>query len=78
MMLLLSRVNWSIAAVVIALALVALLVATSYRAWKNHQSADPFEAAWAGHVSGAGQSGEILPFPATGATNARTPSVNGK
>jgi cytoskeletal protein RodZ len=78
LMLLLSRVNWSIAAVVIALALIALLVTTSYRAWKNHQSADPLKQLGAGMYQPPAQSGEILPFPTNGPTNARSPAPNGK
>ena len=78
LMLLLSRVNWSIAAVVIALALIALLVVTSYRAWKNHQSDDPLKKLGAGMYQPAAQGGEILPFPANSATNARSAAPNGK
>jgi hypothetical protein len=77
-MLLLSRVNWSIAAVVIALALIALLVVTSYRAWKNHQSDDPLKKLGAGMYQPAAQGGGILPFPASSATNARSTAPNGK
>ncbi len=77
LMLFLSRVNWSIAAVVIALALIALLVATSYRAWKNHQSDDPLKKLGPGMYQPAVQGGETLPFPANGTTNVRT-APNGK
>lgn len=76
-MLLLSRVNWSIAAVVIVLALIALLVVTSYRAWKNHQSDDPLKKLGAGMYQPATPSGEILPFPTNFGTNGRAPG-NGK
>ena len=77
LMLLLSRVNWSIAAVVIVLALIALLVATSYRAWKNHQSDDPLKKLGAGMYQPATPGGEILPFPTNLGTNVRSP-LNGK
>ena len=76
-MLVLSRVNWSIAAVVIALALIALLVVTSYRAWKNHQSDDPLKKLGTGMYQPAAQGGETLPFPANSATNVRS-GPNGK
>ncbi len=78
LMLFLSRVNWSIAAVVIALALMALLVVTSYRAWKNHESADPLQKLGPGLYQPAVPSGELLPFPAHGATNPRPVAPNGK
>lgn len=77
LMLILSRVNWSIAAVVIALALIALLVVTSYRAWKNHQSDDPLKKLGAGMYQPATAGGEILPFPTNLNTNGRT-QANGK
>lgn len=78
LMLLLSRVNWSIAVVVIALALIALLAITSYRAWKNHQAADPLKKLGAGIYEPAVPTGEILPWPGNGATNARPLAPNGR
>jgi len=41
-MLLLSRLNWGIAGVIIAVAVVALVLNSSYRAWKNHKPSDSF------------------------------------
>jgi cytoskeleton protein RodZ len=76
-MLLLSRVNWSIAAVVVGLALIALVVVTSYRAWKNHQSDDPLKKLGAGVYEPAVPGGEVLPFPTNLGTNPRPP-LNGK
>lgn len=74
LMLLLSRVNWSIAAVVITLALIAWIGTVSYRAWKNHQSADPLKALGSGMYQPVVPAGEILPLPPLAATNGRAQS----
>ncbi len=62
-MLLLSRLNWGIAGFIIALALIALAVNSSYRAWKNHQPAGPFKKLSAGMYQPAEPAGELLPLP---------------
>lgn len=71
LMLFLSRVNWSIAAVVIVLALIALLATTSYRAWKKHKTTDPLQKLGPGMYHPPAESGEILPLPTNGNLNAR-------
>jgi cytoskeleton protein RodZ len=63
LMLLLSRLNWGIAGSVIAVAIVALVVNASYRAWKNHKPGDPLKKLGAGMYQPAEPSGEILPLP---------------
>ena len=65
-MLLLTRMNWGVIAVIIVLALLALAGSAGYRAWKNHQTADPLRKLGAGVYQPAEPGGEILPLPTNG------------
>ena len=62
-MLLLSRLNWGIAGVIIAVAVIALVLNSSYRAWKNHKPTDSLKKLGAGMYQPAEPAGEILPLP---------------
>jgi cytoskeletal protein RodZ len=64
LMLLLSR-NWTIAAVVVAIALLALGGTALYRAWQHRKTSDPLKGLGAGVYQPTGQSGETLPIPGT-------------
>jgi len=59
-MLLLTRMNWGVVAVIIAIAIIALAAGLSYRAWKNHQTADPAQEAGRAILSAGGTGREIL------------------
>ena len=63
LMLLLSRLNWGVAGIIIALALLALGANAAWRAWKNHQSSDPLKKLGTGMYQSAEPGGEILPLP---------------
>ncbi len=62
-MLLLSRLNWGIAGLIIAIAVIALVVNSSYRAWKNQKPTDSLKKLSAGMYQPADPAGEILPLP---------------
>jgi cytoskeleton protein RodZ len=66
-MLLLSRLNWGIAGLIIALAVIALVLNSSYRAWKKHQRNDPLRKLSAGLYVPAEPQGDILPLPTNAA-----------
>ena len=70
-MLILSRLNWGIAGVIIAIAVLALAGNASYRAWKNRRAADPLKKLSAGMYQPAEPVGETLPLPTN--TLRRTP-----
>jgi cytoskeletal protein RodZ len=70
LMLVLSRLNWGIAGLIIAVAVIALVLNSSYRAWKKHTPADALEELSAGMYTPPEPAGELLPLP----TNA--PSTN--
>lgn len=67
--LLLARVNWTLALVLIGLALVVLVVTSSYRAYRTHKSTDPLKNLSSGIYQPPANSGETLPLP----TNAPRP-----
>ena len=71
LMLLLSRLNWGIAGVIIALALLALGANAAWRAWKNHQSSDPLKKLGAGMYQPGEAGGEILPLPTNAGTSSK-------
>ena len=62
-MLLLSRLNWGIAATIIAIGAIALGGNASYRAWKHRKTADPLKKLSSGMYQPAESAGEILPLP---------------
>ena len=74
LMLLLSRLNWAIAVIIIALALLALGANAAWRAWKNHQSSDPLKKLGAGMYQPAEPGGEILPLPTNGNPKSQIPN----
>jgi cytoskeleton protein RodZ len=61
--LLLSRVNWSVALVIIGLGAIVLAVVSSYRAWVTHKTADPLKNLSPGMYQPPASSGETLPLP---------------
>ena len=63
LMLLLSRLNWRLASVLIGLALVILGANAIYRAWRNYKTSDPLQKLSAGMYQPAEPAGEILPLP---------------
>jgi cytoskeletal protein RodZ len=62
-MLILSRLNWGIAATIIAIAVIALAGNASYRAWKNRKTSDPLKKLSSGMYQPAEPAGETLPLP---------------
>lgn len=62
-MLLLSRLNWGIAAAVILVASLALGGNAFYHAFKNRKSSDPLKKLGSGMYQPAEPNGEILPLP---------------
>jgi cytoskeleton protein RodZ len=67
--LLLSRVNWVVALVIIGLIVIGLVGNASYRAWRNHKAADPLKNLGPGIYQPSLNAGETLPLP----TNAPRP-----
>ena len=63
LMLLLSRLNWGLAGIVIALALLALGINAGYRALKSRKASDPLKKLGSGMYQPAGKTGETLPLP---------------
>jgi cytoskeleton protein RodZ len=63
LMLLLSRLNWGIAGLIIAVAVIALVLNSSYRAWKNHRPADSLKGLGPGVYEPRTPMGDILPLP---------------
>ncbi len=63
LMLLLSRLNWGIAGILIALAVLALIGQVSYRALKNRKAADPLKKLSSGIYQPVATGGDILPLP---------------
>lgn len=62
-MLLLSRLNWGVASVLIVLALLVIGANASYRAWKNRKPSDALQGLGAGQYQPPESAGEILPLP---------------
>lgn len=67
--LLLSRVNWVVALVIVALVALAVIGNVSYRAWRSHRAADPLKNLGPGIYQPPLNTGETLPLP----TNAVRP-----
>ena len=63
LMLVLSRLNWGIAGLIIALAVIALVLNSSYRAWKNHRPADALKDLGPGIYEPPTPMGDTLPLP---------------
>jgi cytoskeletal protein RodZ len=63
LMLVLSRLNWGVAAAILAIGVIALAGNASYRAWKNRKMADPLKKLSSGMYQPAEPIGEILPLP---------------
>ena len=63
LMLVLSRLNWGVAAAILAIGVIALAGNISYRAWKNRKMADPLKALSSGMYQPAEPAGEVLPLP---------------
>jgi len=70
-MLLLSRLNWLWAGIIIAVLLLALGGNVAWQAWKNRAPSDPLKKLGAGLYQPAEPTGEMLPLPTNGAV--RTP-----
>jgi cytoskeletal protein RodZ len=62
-MLLLSRVNWLIAAALVLVVLLGFGLSSGYRAWRNHKTADPLKKLGPGMYQPPANSGETLPLP---------------
>ena len=73
-MLLLSRLNWAVAAVLVGLAVIALAANASYRAWKGHKAADPLKKLGSGLYQPGELSGETLPLPTGGNPKVQSPN----
>ena len=63
LMLVLSRLNWGVAAAIIAIGAIALAGSVSYRAWKSRKMADPLKKLSSGMYQPAEPAGETLPLP---------------
>ena len=68
LMLLLSRLNWGIAVVVIVLVAIVLGSNAAYQGWKNRKASDPLKKLGSGMYQSQ-SSGETLPLPTNIATN---------
>ncbi len=71
LMLLLSRLNWGVAVVVMTLLAIALGGNAAYHGWKNRKASDPLRKLGSGMYQPAEPGGEILPLP----TNTAGPST---
>ena len=63
LMLILSRLNWGVAAAIIAIGFVAVAGGASYRAWKTRKMTDPLQKLSSGMYQPAEPAGETLPLP---------------
>lgn len=70
-MLLLSRLNWLWAAILIGLLLLALGGSAAYQAWKNRTPSDPLKKLGSGLYQPAEPVGETLPLPTNAGGNAK-------
>ena len=68
LMLLLSRLNWGIAVIVIVLVAIVLGSNAAYQGWKNRKASDPLKKLGSGMYQSQ-SSGETLPLPTNIATN---------
>jgi len=78
LMLLLSRLNWMVAAIVIVLLAVVLGGNAAYRAWKNRTTSDPLKKLGAGMYQPAETPGELLPLPVNVGTNPKPQAPNNR
>lgn len=63
LMLLVSKVNWGIAAILIVLALVVFGGNAAIRAWRTHKTSDPLKKLSSGLYEPSLESAETLPLP---------------
>ena len=68
LMLLLSRLNWGVAVVVIVLVAIVLGSNAAYQGWKDRKASDPLKKLGSGMYQSQ-SSGESLPLPTNIATN---------
>ena len=73
LMLLLSRLNWLWAAIIIGVLLLALGGSAAWQAWKNRAPSDPLKKLGAGLYQPAEPAGEILPLPTNGGARTQNP-----
>jgi cytoskeletal protein RodZ len=69
LMLLLSRLNWGVAVVVIVLVAIVLGGNAAYRGWKNRKTSDPLKKLGSGMYQPTEPGGETLPLPTNPAAN---------
>jgi cytoskeletal protein RodZ len=72
-MLLLSRLNWLWAAIIVVVLILALGGSAAYQAWKNRKPSDPLKKLGSGLYQPAEPVGEILPLPTNGAGRTQNP-----
>jgi cytoskeletal protein RodZ len=72
-MLLLSRLNWLWAAIIVVVLILALGGSAAYQAWKNRMPSDPLKKLGSGLYQPAEPAGEILPLPTNGAARTQNP-----
>ena len=77
-MLLLSRLNWLWAAIIISVLLLALGGSAAWQAWRNRAPSDPLKKLGAGLYQPAEPAGEILPLPTNPAANSKSQISNPK
>jgi cytoskeleton protein RodZ len=63
LMLVLSRLNWGVAGLIIGVAVLALVLNSSYRAWKSHKPSDALKKLSAGMYQPAEPAGDLLSLP---------------
>jgi cytoskeletal protein RodZ len=78
LMLQLSRLNWTVAAIVIVLLALVLGGNAVYRGWKNRTTSDPLKKLGAGMYQPAEPGGEILPLPTNVGTSTKFQTPNSK
>ena len=72
-MLLLSRLNWLWAGIIIVLLLLALGGSAAWQAWKNRAPSDPLKKLGSGLYQPAEPAGEFLPLPTNGGVRVQNP-----
>jgi len=78
LMLLLSRLNWMVAAIVIVVVALVLGGNAAYRSWKNRTAADPLKKLGSGMYQQAEPAGELLPLPTNVGTNIKPQTPNNR
>ena len=71
LMLLLSRLNWLWAGIIIVVLMLALGGNAAWQAWKNRAPSDPLKKLGSGLYQSAEPKGEILPLPTNAGGNAK-------